>query len=363
MKFAGRLRVVVLAGVIGALLVPALAHAHSGQIFLSNPLTVTPNLDDGAISPGEWSDALHYNLTFGGQVGDLYLKNTGSDLYVGFQIPDPNSNVERFAMQFDSNHNLTLDAGDDQWQVGYGSTFDSFWGGTTWLNDITDGGGYYEVSGRGYWNPTTHVFTGEFKHSLCGPDATRINPIDVCLNLNGPHDYGVEFKYETNGFTGGAPAILNDVSHWADLRMSDNIAPDFSFDSPAPNSTTVGGASVSLSSYVHDNIGVTQVNYYVETSPGSGSFELIGVAAAPGRSCLRPGLARQGERGLRVFTRSRWTPPETHESDEPVRHDKQRSAARYFAAEVSITNPNGGSDLTGSSTYGRSRATTSGWTM
>ena len=100
---------------LGALGNPVVA--TNGNLTLYAPETSTPPTIDGILSPGEWSDAMHYSIYFvptsphPPDYIDIFLLSDNNTIYIAYDVqPDNSTDTDDCAyLAFDLNNNGTRD--------------------------------------------------------------------------------------------------------------------------------------------------------------------------------------------------------------------------------------------------------------
>ena len=93
------------------------ATAYAGNLTLYAPKTSTPPTLDGILSPGEWSDAIHYNFYFEPESAhppddiDVFLMSDDNTLYIAYDVQpdDTNETNDRGIVLLDLNNDGTQD--------------------------------------------------------------------------------------------------------------------------------------------------------------------------------------------------------------------------------------------------------------
>jgi len=262
-------------GPVGQAYWPALATPDAtgwGDIVIASaPPTMTawasvaPTID-GVVGAAEWASASHTSFSIGWTlVGDLWVMNDASNLYLAVKVADSSLTVmDRIYFGFDNNNNGVREAGDDILGVmGDGTFMDLFWGPTTKF-DTAEGGtsdGQGKASGSGGFN----YF--EMSHPLDSADDAH----DFSLAAGNTIGFHLEYWEDASGYWGDWPSL--NAKNWAHITVASAPVPtpDFSIAcAPSPVSVAQGGSETSACT-------VTSLNGFNSAVALSGSW----VGAAP----------------------------------------------------------------------------------
>ncbi len=226
----------------------------------------TPPTIDGVLGATEWTGAAHTSFSIGWSfVGDLWVMNDATNLYVAVKIADTSlTTMDRLYIAFDNNNNGVREAGDDILGVmGDGEFMDLFWGPTTKFDNFEAGSsdGEGKSSGSGGFN------SFEISHPLNTAD----NVHDFSLTAGDTVGFDLEYWEEATGYWGDWPSL--NARSWAHIIVASASVPtpDFALAcAPSPLSLTQGGSGTSTCT-------VTSLNAFSAAVGLSGSW----VGAAP----------------------------------------------------------------------------------
>ena len=175
------------------------ALVSSVATFAASPpppgLLVTPVID-GKIGPKEWVDASRLALPFKGHRGTLYLEHDSRFLYALLVVHDSRvpASCCTATIYFDKNHDGVLQRGEDAMMF-KGSGVDEFWDGSSWANDVSDGGKDDVQTAEGYDAATGRVIF-EGRKPLCSGDRAH----DFCEKPVGTVGYTVDYTHAKKGY-------------------------------------------------------------------------------------------------------------------------------------------------------------------